>query len=112
MKSSSQPNASELSQDLPPTRLILDLDRPLLRQALLEILDLLAHPPPALEQPGDLRQWRCRVWVRAGYLLSHHSCSLHQGNQQADMVKLGQHHSVLAQRLLEQDRALAELAPR
>ena len=99
------------SETIPPTRLVLDLDEPLLRQALLEALDLLAHPPKALEKPGPERQWRSQVWVRCAYLLTHCSQKL-SGNSAADLCALGKSHSVLAQRLLEQDRLLSQHWPR
>lgn len=93
-------------ETIPPTRLILDLDQPMLLQALLECLEMLANPPLPLEQPGDLRQWRCRVWVRLSYLLTH--CSLtRSGNSSHDLRVLAQHHSSLAQRLLAQDQQLS-----
>lgn len=92
---------------IPVSRFILDLDQPLQLQALLESLDLLAHPPQSLEKQGPERQWRCQVWVRLSYLLTH--CSLtRSGEQPGELQVLASHHQVLAQRLLCQDRQLAQ----
>jgi len=99
--------SSILREDDKPSRFILDLDQPMQLQALLESLDLLAHPPLSLEKPGPERQWRSQVWVRLSYLLMH--CSLtRSGNSHADLAVLGRHHSALAQRLLQLDRLLGE----
>jgi hypothetical protein len=99
--------AQDEHEQIPPTRHILDLDKPLQMQALLEALDLLAHPPPALELPGPLRAWRCQIWVRLSYLLMH-SSQQRPEQSAADLAVLARHHSELAQRILQQDRQLAE----
>lgn len=92
---------SQQDESVPPTRVVLDLDEPLLRQALLEALELLRNPPLELEKPGHLRDWRCRVWVRLSYLLMHSSvkCS---GNSRADLAALARLDNSWAQRLLHQ----------
>lgn len=92
-------------EEIPPTRSVLDLDEPMLRDALLEALELLRNPPQALQQPGELRAWRCQVWVRLSYLLTHLSvkCS---GNSRSDLLALANHDNAWAQRLLAQDRRL------
>jgi hypothetical protein len=109
----STPSASnELEPEvLPPSRFILDLDEPLQLQALLECLDLLAHPPLSLEKPGPERQWRSRVWVRLSYLLMHSSLT-RSTSQRDDLQVLAKHHQSLAQRLLAQDEALTRLSIR
>jgi len=106
MKSCSAPTSnSNCNESPPPSRFILDLDQPLQHQALLECLDLLAHPPQSLEKPGPERQWRSQVWVRLSYLAMH--CSLtRSGAGMGDLQVLAKSHQVLAQRLLEQDRLL------
>jgi len=112
MKSCSSPTSSNSSEEsLPPSRFILDLDQPLLLQALLECLDLLAHPPQSLEKQGPEREWRCRVWVRLSYLLSHSSLT-RSGEGKGDLLCLAKHHQALAQHLLEQDRLLRQYWPR
>lgn len=100
---------SQEQESVPPTRLVLDLDEPMLRQALLDALELCRHPPPELEKPGHLRQWRCQVWVRLSYLLMHCSskCS---GNSHADLAALARHDNLWAQRLRSQDGQLHSLA--
>lgn len=105
--SASPPNESE---PVPPSRFILDLDQPLQLDALLECLELVRYPPPALEKPGPERQWRAQLWVRLSYLLMH--CSLtRSGDSCADLATLGKHHSVLAQRLLLQEWRLSRASP-
>lgn len=102
---------SPIEQPVPPSRSILDLDEALLRQALVEAMQLLKHAPQLLESPGPLRQWRCQVWVRLSYLLINCSnkCS---GNSRSDLLHLGLHHNSLAQSLLRQDEALSRLRNR
>lgn len=90
---------------LPPSRFILDLDQPLQLQALLDSLELLAHPPLALEKPGPERQWRGQLLLRLSYLLSH--CSLTRaGSNSADLQVLAKQHETLARRLLLQPELL------
>lgn len=96
----------------PPSRFILDLDRPLQRQALLEALDLLAHPPQSLQKPGPERAWRAQLWVRLSYLLAHSSLTRSVGSEAADLALLAQLHQLEARALLSQERLLSELHPR
>lgn len=95
-----QPTGS--TETIPPSRQILDLDQPLQLQALLECLDLLLHPPEILEKAGLPRAWRCQVWVRLSYLLTHCSVSA-SGSSRGELLKLAQSHNSLAQSLLAQE---------
>lgn len=94
---------AELEQELPPSRFILDLDSELELAALLEVLQLLENPPRALLEPGELRQWRARVYLRCSYLLTHCSVPCFRN---PDVQRLAAYHSQLAHQLSDLERRL------
>lgn len=100
---------SSAEQSIPPSRQILDLDKPMQREALLEALELLRNAPLPLHQEPSLRQWRGQLLARLSYLLMHCSTTP-SGSSHVDLAELGRHYNLLAQSLLTQDHRLSQLS--